>query len=203
MRELLLGIGLGLGAGIMPGPMLSLVIMASLRGGFPAGLRMACAPLLSDLPVIALALTAVHALPDAAVRALSLAGGGYLLYLGVSGLREARTALPPAPGGAGTGGGRELLRGVVANLLNPHPWLFWITVGAPACTAAWARLPAAAFAFVFGFYLLLVGAKVALAALVEAGRRRLTVRGYRLLLAAGGLLLIGAGAILVFQGVTR
>lgn len=200
VRELMLGISLGFGAGVTPGPLLSLVIMASLRGGFPAGLRMACVPLLSDLPVVVLAITAVHALPDALARALSVIGGLYVLYLGVDGLREARTAVPPAPGGRVPGSGRELLRGVLVNLLSPHPWLFWITVGGPAFATAWDRLPAAALAFVAGFYLLLVGAKVVLAALIGAGRHRLTARGYRLLLAASGLLLIGAGAVLVTQG---
>src|SRR5690606_29797086 len=84
MRELLLGVSLGLGAGLSPGPLLSLVISASLRGGFLAGLRMACVPFLSDLPVVLLTTTVVGALPETLVAALSVAGGLYVIHLGVA-----------------------------------------------------------------------------------------------------------------------
>ncbi|GIH26876.1 lysine transporter LysE [Acrocarpospora phusangensis] len=198
MRELLLGLGLGLGAGLSPGALLSLVITASLRGGFPAGLRIACVPLLSDLPIVLLTIGAVGALPGGFLRVLSLAGGAYVVFLGVQGLRDARTAEPPRPG---DGAPAQVLRGVVVNMLNPHPWLFWATVGAPLFVAAWDAGPAGALAFVLGFYLVLVGSKVALAGLVGAGRHRVGVRGYRLLLAASSLLLAGAGAVLVSSGI--
>ena len=99
MRELLLGVSLGLGAGLSPGPLLSLVISASLRGGFPAGLRIACVPFLSDLPVVLLATTVVGALPATLVAALSVAGGLYVIHLGVATIRDARRADTPAAGG--------------------------------------------------------------------------------------------------------
>ncbi|MEZ0072655.1 LysE family translocator [Planotetraspora sp. GP83] len=201
MRELLLGLSLGLGAGVTPGALLSLVITASLRGGFRAGLRLACVPLLSDLPVVLLSITAVGALPGLMVRVLSVVGGLYVVYLGVSTIREARTAKPPEPGAVEPSARRAVLHGVVVNLLNPHPWLFWIAVGAPVFTAAWGRVPASALAFVFGFYLVLCGSKVVLAWAIGAGRHRLTPGGYRILLGAAGVLLTAAGAVLMFQGV--
>ena len=42
------GLALGLYAGISPGPLLSLIIAESLRGGWPAGFRIALAPLVTD-----------------------------------------------------------------------------------------------------------------------------------------------------------
>ncbi|GAB1822325.1 LysE family translocator [Herbidospora sp. RD11066] len=198
MRELLLGIGLGLGAGVAPGALLGLVITASLRGGFPAGLRMACVPLLSDLPVVVLSIVLAGALPSALLRGLSIAGGLYVVYLGIEAFLGARTATLPAPGEKVPS---QIGKGVLVNLLNPHPWLFWIAVGGPLVVAAWETGPSAAAAFLIGFYLLLVGAKVILAALIAAGRHRLSPRGYRLTLAASGVLLAGAGAWLVVQGV--
>lgn len=195
MRELLLGVGLGLGAGLSPGPLLSLVISASLRGGFRAGLRIACVPFLSDLPLVLLTTTVVRAMPATVVAVLSVVGGLYVIHLGVATIREARGAEPPAPG-QDPPGGRELLHGVVVNMLNPHAWLFWIAVGAPAFTAAWARSPVIAFAFVSGFYLVLVGSKAVLAGAVGAGRHRLGRRGYRLLLGGSGVLLVAVGAVL-------
>ena len=115
--------------GLVGVPLLSLVITASLRGGFAAGLRIACVPLLSDLPVVLLTTTVVGAMPVALVAALSLAGGLYVVHLGVSTIRDARDAQPPAGGGEPPSGARELLHGVVVNMLNPHAWLFWIAVG--------------------------------------------------------------------------
>ena len=59
MNDLLAAIGtggaLGLSAGVSPGPLTTLLIGESLRHGRAAGLRIACVPLLSDLPVVLLA----------------------------------------------------------------------------------------------------------------------------------------------------
>ncbi|GAA0370429.1 LysE family translocator [Microbispora corallina] len=200
MPELLMGLSLGLGAGVTPGALLTLVITASLRGGFRAGMRLACVPLLSDLPVVLLSVTAVGAMPAAAVRVLSVVGGLYVVYLGVSTAREARTAEPPRPGADAPTSAADVLRGVVVNVLNPHPWLFWIVVGSPLFVAAWGRAPASALAFLAGFYVVLVGSKLVLAWAVGAGRHRLTPRGYRLLLGGSGLLLAGVGAVLTLRG---
>lgn len=119
MTELLMGLSLGLGAGVTPGALLTLVITASLRGGFRSGVRLACVPLLSDLPVVLLAVTAVGALPQVLLRVLAVGGGLYVVHLGVETLREARTALPPRPGEDAPSSAREILRGVVVNMLNP------------------------------------------------------------------------------------
>ncbi|MEV0967984.1 LysE family transporter [Microtetraspora glauca] len=207
MRELLLGLSLGLGAGVAPGALLGLVITASLRGGFRAGLGLACVPLLSDLPVVLLSVTAAGALPGVFLRVLAVVGGLYVVHLAISAARESRTARPPEPGvtvssATGPSSVREVLRGVAVNMLNPHPWLFWIAVGAPIFAAAWERTPAAALAFTGGFYLVLVGSKVVLAAMVGAGRHRLGVRGYRVLLAGSALLMAATGLLLLVRGVT-
>jgi threonine/homoserine/homoserine lactone efflux protein len=66
---------------------------------------------------------------------------------------------------------------VVANLLNPHPYLFWMTVGAPLMQAA-GNID---LTFVIPFYLGLVGVKVAMALGAGGLRGRLAGRGYRLL----------------------
>jgi len=197
VKELLLGIGLGLGAGVSPGPLLALVLTNTLKRGFGAGLRVAVAPVITDAPIVLATLLAVDALPGAAVRVLGGAGGVYLLWLGASTLVSApSTTLDDARGG-GTRG--DLWQGVVANILNPHPWLFWLSVGAPILSTTWGRAPGRGLAFLAGFYGLLLGSKVVLAGMVAVARRRLVERWYRLALAVAGVLLSVAGVLLLWD----
>lgn len=51
-RFLLTGVLLGLSSGLAPGPLLALVASETLRHGVRAGVRVALAPLITDLPII-------------------------------------------------------------------------------------------------------------------------------------------------------
>jgi threonine/homoserine/homoserine lactone efflux protein len=55
---------------------------------------------------------------------------------------------------------RSWFKGIFTNLLSPHPWLFWLTVGAAILAKAIAQSWPVAVAFLFGFYVLLVGSKM-------------------------------------------
>ncbi len=199
MRALLAGIALGAGAGLSPGPLLALVVSATVQRGFGAGARIALAPLITDAPIIVLAAAAVGVLTEGVLTALAVAGAAYLFWLGGEAVREARTAQVPEPGNPGAA--RDLRHGVIANLLNPHPWLFWVTVGVPILVTAWDRSPAGGVAFLVGFYALLIGSKLGIAALVAAGRRRMTARWYRAAVLASGLILLVAGLLLLWEAV--
>ena len=59
------GVVFGLAAGLMPGPLLALVIQQTLRHGPGEGIKVAAAPLLTDLPIVAAALFALDRLVDA------------------------------------------------------------------------------------------------------------------------------------------
>ncbi|MGI5340790.1 LysE family transporter [Streptomyces sp. CA-181903] len=211
MKVLALGVALGLSAGISPGPLLALVLSGTLRGGLGVGLRVAAVPLLTDLPVIALSVTVLSALPDRAVAAGGLLGGLFLLWPACTTLREARTATlptPEAPAAPDASPGpdaplrtaadrRTVRQGVVVNLLSPHPWLFWLTTGSPLLVDAWRERPGGAVGFLVAFYALLVGSKALLALVVARTRHRMNTRVFRLLLAGSGLLLLAASALLL------
>ncbi|MGK5630846.1 LysE family transporter [Streptomyces sp. URMC 123] len=201
MRELALGVALGFSAGISPGPLMALVLTGTLRGGLGTGLRVAAVPLLTDLPVIVLAVTVLAMLPDPVISGGGVVGGLFLLWLGVTTLRDARTAELPAPDAAAARpqARRTLWQGVLANILSPHPWLFWLTTGAPLLVAAWRHGSLPAGSFLFGFYALLVGSKALLALVVARARHRIGVRGFRALLAAAGALLLAASALLLTE----
>jgi threonine/homoserine/homoserine lactone efflux protein len=159
MESLLLGLSLGLGAGLAPGPLLALVVGATLQRGFAAGAKIAAAPLVSDAPIVALCVLVLGELPSEVLAGLSLAGAAFVLWLAVDALRAMSEEAGPS----------DLRRAAVVNALSPHPWLFWLTAGGPLLVDDG---PGPGIAFLVGFYVMLVGAKVAVAALVERGRRR-------------------------------
>ena len=84
---------------------------------------------------------------------------------------------------------RSLQKGVAANLLNPHPYLFWLTVGAPILWHAWATSPVNAAGFLVAMYGCLIGSKMLVALLVGRGRTVLTSRAYVLLVRTLGIIL--------------
>jgi threonine/homoserine/homoserine lactone efflux protein len=188
-----LGIGgvLGLAAGFAPGPLLALVLAQAIRYGTREGAKVAAAPLITDIPIVVVATALVAAATEAAaglLGAISLAGAAFVAYLGVESIRT------PGIDAAGSDDApRSWSRGAIVNALSPHPYLFWVTVGAPTLILAWGASPLAAGAFLVGFYTGLVGAKLLVA--VVAGRTggRLRGRPYRVVMAVlGGLLLVFA-----------
>lgn len=199
MNYLLAGLSLGFAAGISPGPLLTLVITRTLERGLSAGLRVAMAPLLTDLPIIVVAVTLFAVLPPLLETFLTVAGAIFVLYLAWEILRDARHAhlatTAPAPGAASA----DLWRGMLVNFLSPHPWLFWIGVAAPLLTSAWQTSAWAALGFLAGFYALLVGSKVLVALSIAGGRHFLNDAWYRRLLVASGLLLAFFGVALLWQ----
>ena len=197
------GISLGFAAGISPGPLLTLVITRTLERGLAAGVRVAVAPLLTDLPIIVLALIFFNALPPVLETTLTAGGALFVFYLAweiVRDARHARLGIGAAPQGATAAA--DLWRGMLVNFLSPHPWLFWIGVAAPILTDAWQQSGVwAAASFLAGFYGLLIGSKVLIAVGVSGGRRFLNDVWYRRLLLASALLLAIFGASLLWQAV--
>ena len=195
MTELFAGLSIGLAAGLAPGPLQALVFTATLQRGFGAGWRVAAAPLITDAPIIALSVLAVGALPAGAVAGLGIAGGVAVAAFGAREIVYARRGVDEDPSAPGA----DLWRGVIANALSPHPWLFWGLAGAPLLVDAWREAPGRGVAFVAGFYGTLVGSKVALAALVASGRRRLPLAWRERLVVVGGVLLVIGGVTLIWK----
>ena len=161
---------------------------------------MAAAPLVTDLPIVAVALVAVDRLghADGVLGVVALLGAGCLAYLAY----ESVTA-ELAVGGGSVTAPRSLQKGVLANLLNPHPYLFWLTVGAPIVWQAWTMSPWGATGFLVVFYFCLVGSKMVVALLVGRGREVLTSRIYLLLIRALGLALLVFAVLFLRDGFQR
>lgn len=198
IAALITGILLGLSAGLAPGPLLALVLAQTLRHGVREGCKVALSPLITDAPIILL--TLFLAAKVAQVRPLlgviSLAGGVFVLYLAWVTFRPAALNSDSSESVPGS-----WFKGILTNVLSPHPWLFWLTVGAATLARAIADSWMAAGAFLFGFYSLLLGSKVLIAVIAARWRGLLGGRTYRLVMQALGLLLAAFAVLLCMEGV--
>ncbi len=203
MSALLLGLSLGFASGISPGPMLALVLTTALQWGGRHGVAVAAAPLLSDLPIVTVSLLTLGRLPGRVVSGMGIVGGLFIVALGVQAMRDARTAtLTPYPGATPPSPWSALRKGAAVNLLNPHPWLAWITAFGPLTLTTWRDSRPAAVALLLGFYAALVGAKALIALLVGGGRHLLTPPRYRIVLLLSGVALTALGVAMVVEFAT-
>jgi threonine/homoserine/homoserine lactone efflux protein len=191
------GIVLGLSAGFSPGPLMTLVLSQTIRHGTREGVKVALSPLLTDLPIILLSLLVLSRLAQfkSALGVLSILGGLYVLSLAYDSLRTGQLAVE-----AGDRRPQSFSRGALVNALNPHPYIFWLTVGAPIMLKAWAKSPLSAALFTVGFFGSLVGSKVFLALLAGRTKHLLTNRTYSVLMRVLGALLILFALLLLRDG---
>jgi threonine/homoserine/homoserine lactone efflux protein len=175
LSSLVAGTVLGLSAGFAPGPLLTLVVSQTLRHGIREGVKVAMAPLITDLPIILITLVVLSRLSDfdRLLGLISIVGAAYVLYLAHESIRTGPVTLEQSQDQP-----RSFRKGTVINALNPHPYLFWATVGTPFLLKSGEEGILAPLLFLFGFYLFLVGAKVFLAVVAGKSRAFLTKKGY-------------------------
>ena len=178
----------GLAAGLTPGPLFTLVLTQALRHGTREGIKVALAPLLTDLPIVLVAVFVFARLSstEPVLGGIALIGGGFLAYLAYDSF-----AFVPDHVGLPAVESDSLRKGVLANLLNPHPYLFWFAVGAPTLIRASEVGRLAVAGFLIAMYGCLVGSKILLAVAAGQGRTVLTSRAYVVVVRALGLALAG------------
>jgi threonine/homoserine/homoserine lactone efflux protein len=193
------GILLGMSAGFSPGPLSALAITETLRHGFVSGLRVALAPLLTDAPIVLVALFILSRLSNSypILGIVSFVGSAVVLRMALETLRA-----KSVDNGEGAGAAKSLRKGIVVNVLSPHPYLFWLTVGAPTTLRAADHSAFAPWAFIGGFYFCLIGAKVALVLVVNRSRAQLGGRGYLYVMRFLGLLLVVFAIVLFRDGLS-
>jgi len=105
--------------------------------------------------------------------AVSLAGALFIGYLAYENITAKPTEI-----NIKTVHPQSLKKGIIANFLSPHPYLFWMAVGAPMIVKAYHINILSVLFFISGFYLLLVGSKIVIALLVDKSRDVLKSMGY-------------------------
>ncbi|WP_419661204.1 lysine exporter protein [Desulfosarcina variabilis str. Montpellier] len=197
MEFITVGILLGLSAGFAPGPLLALVISETLRHDIRSGIKVAISPFFTDLPIIILTLVVLSQLSgfNHILGIIALIGGAVILFMGY----ESMNPKPPDPDAAGDKS-RSLFKGILANALSPHPYLFWFSVGGPILSRATKQGMAAPFAFIACFYVFLVGSKMVLAVLVGRSKSFLSGKVYRYIMRFLGLALCVLALLLFRDG---
>jgi threonine/homoserine/homoserine lactone efflux protein len=187
----------GLTAGISPGPLLALVITETLRHGRREGFKVAAAPLLTDLPIIIVTWFVFAELSsiNPVMAAISFSGGIYFSYLGlktimVKGMEKTVEEIKPD----------SLKKGITANLLNPNPYIFWLTVGIPTAFKAYGISLLTAVSYFTLFYIMLVGSKILVAVLVDRTRSFMVSYIYRIVMIILGVVLFVFAATFIYEG---
>ncbi|MFQ6093310.1 MAG: LysE family translocator [bacterium] len=194
---LLSGVVLGLSAGLAPGPLLTLVVSETFRHGTKEGIKVSMAPLLTDLPIVLFTLFILSPLSNIqpVLGAIFLLGSAFLVYLGYESISfkgvdlDLEHAKP-----------QSLKKGVVANFLNPHPYMFWLSIGAPMVLKALSIGVSSAVLFISGFYTLLIGSKLSVALVIGKSRSFLKTKTYVYTIKALGIILLVFAALFLADG---
>ncbi len=162
-----MGAFLGLVSGMSPGPLLAITISETLQHGKWEGIKVAISPLITDLPIILSVLFILSHLANynSIIGIIAFFGASYLIYSGMESLKIKKDSVDIKLEKKDA-----LKKGVIVNFGNPHPYIFWLSIGGPIIfkslnTNAWATI-----LFVSGFYIFLVGSKVIVALLVERSK---------------------------------
>jgi threonine/homoserine/homoserine lactone efflux protein len=191
------GIVFGLGGGLTPGPLMTLVITETLKHGTREGAKVAMVPLITDLPVVLTSIFLISKLSEInlILGIISLIGAAFLVYLGYEsfifkGVEIDTTYFKP----------QSLKKGIIANIFNPAPILFWISVGAPTVLKGYEVSIMASLYFVFSMYFCLVGSKLLTAILVGKSRQFLISRNYMLIIKMLGVVLFVFALVFLKDG---
>jgi threonine/homoserine/homoserine lactone efflux protein len=90
MESILLGLGVGLFAGLIPGAYSTVVATTALERGLGEGLKVSAVPVLTESFVMLLAVFVLSRLPEATLRWIGIAGGLLLLFMAWRVFRDAR-----------------------------------------------------------------------------------------------------------------
>jgi threonine/homoserine/homoserine lactone efflux protein len=199
------GTGLGITAGISPGPLTILVISHYLRFGRTEALKVAIAPLITDIPILLICYLLLQSVGYSHlwIGTVSFLGAWFLARMGISHLRyeapQISLSAPEVPA--------SIRKGVMSNLLNPAPYLFWLGVGTPNLAAAVNGNRLSPALFVAGMLSAMVITKFALGWVVHASSSFLSSDAFPKLVKVSGVMLLGfaanfawSGALLIIRG---
>ena len=192
------GILLGLSAGLSPGPLLTLVITQTLKHNRKEGIKVAMSPLITDLPIILTAMFILKKISEfnLILALISFSGGVFLAYLGIESVRIKKLNVDQQD----LSKSESLKKGIIANFLNPSPYLFWTTVGTPLIFDALQINLITSVLFLIAFYTFLLGSKIMIAFLAARSKLFINQKIYLIVMKILGIILIVFSLIFFYDG---
>lgn len=192
------GVLLGLSSGLSPGPLLTLVLTQTIKHNRAEGIKVALSPLITDLPIILVTVLILSKFAqfDIFLAIISFIGAIFLAYLGVESLRTREMSIDLQDSKSGS-----LRKGIIANFLNPSPYLFWATVGTPLMFKAYKTDLLTSMLFMVSFYVFLIGSKIVVAILVDRTKQFINQRIYIVIIRILGIGLLIFSLIFLYDGV--
>jgi|WetSurMetagenome_2_1015567.scaffolds.fasta_scaffold87268_3 threonine/homoserine/homoserine lactone efflux protein len=155
MVYLILGMTFAFAAAVQPGPLQSYLISQALRIGWKRTIPAACAPLISDGPIIVLVMFLLSHVPVAMINILQTAGGMFLLYLAIDAWRAWKNYDSEKVNHSASGR-KTFWQAVLVNFLNPGPYIGWSLVMGPLLLKGWIERPLNGIVLLAGFYTTIV-----------------------------------------------
>ena len=194
------GLGYGFTAGIQPGPFQTYIISKTLNNGWKRTLPAIFAPLISDGPIIILMLFILSNVPNGMVQILQIAGGVFVLYLGIGTLKawhafdeSTLTASHPVQ--------QSIFKAALMNMLSPGPYIYWSLVTGPILLTGWRKSPANGIGFLLGFYVAMITSIAGIIILFGLARQ-LGPKATRILLGFSAIALLGFGLYQLWAGLS-
>lgn len=198
-KYLIFGFTYAFAAVVQPGPFQTYLMSETLTRGWRRTLPAAFAPLLSDVPIIAVVLLGLSRVPGEMARYLHLAGAIFLFYLSWRAFLTWRRYVPGSEE-TSSGGNRTLFKAMFVNLLNPHPWLGWSLIMGPLFLEGYREAPSHGIALIVGFYGTMISCLIGLIMLF-AFARRFGPRINRIMLGLSVLALLFFGLYQLWLGI--
>ena len=163
------GLALGFAAAVQPGPFMAYLVSQTLALGFRRTWMTAFAPLISDGPIITLALLVLVQMPPWLQRGLNLTSAVFILYLAWNAYRQWRNYISPEQAAVPTGY-QSIFKAALMNGLSPMPYIYWSLVTGPILINGWRESPAYGLTFISSFYIVLICGLLGILALFSAAR---------------------------------
>jgi len=190
---------------LMPGPMLTVVVVESPRHGAKAGPLVVLGHAILELVLLgALVVGLGHLLERGSFKAaIALIGGAMLVWTAASMIAAVARDKVELDWQADARGRRMrmVLSGVISSLSNPYWTIWWATIGLGLLTKAYAAGVAGVAVFYVGHILGDLTWYSAVSCTIAAGRRFITVRVYKVMLCAAAAFLLALAAWFIVSGV--
>ena len=163
------------------------MISETLKYDRNAGIKVALAPLITDTPIVLLSIFLLSALSltNIIFGWISIAGALFITYMAYENLKSKGVKINLSKNQTGS-----LRKGIFTNFLNPHPYIFWITIGSPILFKASKVTIWPAVFFITGFYVVMIMSKVIITLLIDKSKSLINNNVFKYILKALGFVLL-------------